>query len=192
MFPPIADHVEASWQLQVRLPYQTGYLRKAFRAPKHPEYTANARIDWVEKLRTVLPYRYNASFLAVWAAYLGWWAEHPIGLLLAGVLDTDHPIQRDIYDTLISTLNSEHETARIGRYTVTALLSCSRPEAWSAVERLLLAAQRQEGFRQVVLESVDFAHPDAFDSDVATDRRRKANPVCSGRSRPRRVVWIRA
>ena len=163
LFPPIADHVEASWRLQTRLPYQTGYLRKAFRAPKHPEYTANVRIDWVDKLlRTVLPYRYDAEFLAVWAAYLGWWAEHPIGLLLAGVLDNGHPLQHEIYDTLISTLNSEHEIARIGRYTVTALLSCSRPEAWAAVERLLLAAQRQEGLRQVVLESVDFAHPDAF------------------------------
>jgi len=30
------------------------------------------------------------------------------------------------------------------------------------MEKFLLAAQRQEGLRQVILETVDEAHPDAF------------------------------
>src|SRR5262249_29093534 len=33
---------------------------------------------------------------------------------------------------------------------------------WEFIEKLLLAAQRQEGLRQVVLESIDEAHPEAF------------------------------
>ena len=163
LFPPIAEHVEASWQLQIKLPYQMGYLRKAFRAPNNPEYTANARSEWLEDLlKATSQYKYDLQFLTVWAAYLGWGAEHCIGLLLAGVLDSNHPARQRTYEGLVSILNGEHETARIGRYAVTALLSSSRPEAWEAVERLLLAAQRQEGLRQVVLESIDFAHPDAF------------------------------
>ncbi len=39
---------------------------------------------------------------------------------------------------------------------------CSRPEAWEFVESLLLAAQRQEGLRESILEAVDEAHPLAF------------------------------
>jgi hypothetical protein len=65
-------------------------------------------------------------------------------------------------EALVAIVNGQHSTARIGRYAVTALLCSTRPEAWETVERLLLAAQRQEGLRQVVLESVDFAQPEAF------------------------------
>ena len=32
-------------------------------------------------------------------------------------------------------------------------------EGWEFTQRLLLAAQRQEGLRQSILESVDEAHP---------------------------------
>src|SRR6185437_17040326 len=38
----------------------------------------------------------------------------------------------------------------------------ARPDAWDFVARLLLAAQREEGLRQVILEAVDEAHPEAF------------------------------
>lgn len=163
LFPGIADHVEASWRLQMSLPYQVGYLRKAFRAPLHPEYTRRARVAWLEALlRVVVRYKYDLDFLVVWAAHLGWGAEPAIGLLLAGALNSNNETGQRLFDKLVSIVNGEHETARIGRYAVTALLSCSRPEAWAVVERLLLAAQRQEGLRQVVLESVDLAHPEAF------------------------------
>src|SRR5262249_51274603 len=37
-----------------------------------------------------------------------------------------------------------------------------RPDGWQFVENLLLAAQRQEGLRQSILETADEAHPDAF------------------------------
>ncbi|HEX4750331.1 MAG TPA: DUF5724 domain-containing protein [Bryobacteraceae bacterium] len=164
LFPPIAEHVEASWRLQMKLPYQTGHMRKAFRAPNHPAYTANSRCEWLrELLQTALPYNYDLEFLIIWAAHLRWGtAEHSIGLLLAAVLDSDRAIAKHTLDTLVSIVNGEHQTARIGRYAVTALLCCGRPEAWATVERLLLAAQRQEGLRQVVIESVDFAHPEAY------------------------------
>lgn len=161
-FPSIAEHVEASWQLQLKLPYLTGHLRKAFRAPSNPAYTSSTRITWLEELlRATLPYRYDLEFLTVWAPHLQFgMAERCIGLLLAGALDSSG--SQSTYETLIAIVNGQHETGRIGRYAVMALLSCSRPEGWETVERLLLAAQRQEGLRQVVLECVDFAHREAF------------------------------
>jgi hypothetical protein len=50
----------------------------------------------------------------------------------------------------------------MGRHVVRALLTAGRPEGWELIEKYLLAAQRQEGLRQVVLEAVDEAHPEAF------------------------------
>ena len=47
-------------------------------------------------------------------------------------------------------------------HAIRGLLCCSRPEAWEFVANLLLAAQRQEGLRQTILEAVDEAHPVAF------------------------------
>jgi len=50
----------------------------------------------------------------------------------------------------------------MGRHVIRGLLCASRPAGWEMVEDLLLAAQRQEGLRQVILETVDEAHPSAF------------------------------
>ena len=50
----------------------------------------------------------------------------------------------------------------MGRHVSRALLMASRPEGWELMEKTLLAAQRQEGLRQVVLETVDEAHPEAY------------------------------
>jgi hypothetical protein len=41
-------------------------------------------------------------------------------------------------------------------------MMADRPEGWEFMEKMLLAVQRQEGLRQVVLESLDEAHPEAF------------------------------
>ena len=163
LFPNIAEHVEASWQLQKTLPYPIGYLRRAFRAPNNPEYTLHNRVEWLDSLlRAVQNYTYDLDFLAVWAARLVWGSEEAIGILLASVLNSNHPASGRTYTTLVQIVNGEHPIAVPARYAVTALLSSSNPDGWGVVERLLLAAQRQEGLRQVVLESVDFAHRDAF------------------------------
>jgi hypothetical protein len=45
---------------------------------------------------------------------------------------------------------------------VSALLSSESQDCWDFIEKLLLAAQRQEGLRQVILETVDCSHLDAF------------------------------
>ncbi len=163
LFPPIAGVVEAAWQLQKRLPYQSGYLRKGFRAPKQADLTLDRRLDWLTGLLRTLPtYHYDLTFLPQWGAYLGYGVEHEVGLLLAAALEGDIPEAEQTYGTLVQIVQGEHAFAVPARYAVTALLASSRPEAWATVERLLLAAQRQEGLRQVVLESIDFAARDAF------------------------------
>jgi hypothetical protein len=162
-FPEFAEHAESAWQLQKRLPFQTGWMRKAFRAPSDAEYTSEARARWLESLLNVtLRYRCDLEFLTIWAPHLGWGQDdQAIGILLAAALDSRQ--MAATFHLLSAIVNGEHSTASIGRYVIIALLTCDLPRAWELVERLLLAAQRQEGLRQVVLESVDFAHPEAFE-----------------------------
>src|SRR5262249_10307392 len=58
--------------------------------------------------------------------------------------------------------SNQHEIGQMGRHVTRGLMVASRPDGWEYVEKLLLAAQRQEGLRQVVLETIDEAHPEAF------------------------------
>jgi hypothetical protein len=163
LFPGIGHHVDASWQMQKKGTYQAGYLRRAFRAPRSPGVTAAVRADWLTYLmRSIIPYRYDLDFLVAWAPHLRWGAEPCIGMLLAAILDSKGEDQEKTYAALTSILRGEHPVGRIAGHLTTAMLCCSRPEAWEAIEKLLLAAQRQEGLRQVVLETIDFAHPQAF------------------------------
>jgi hypothetical protein len=163
LFPSIGHHMDASWQMQKTGTYQAGYLRRAFRAPHSAGVTAAVRADWLATvMRSILPYRYDLDFLVGWAPHLRWGAEPSIGLLLAAVLNSTGDDKEKTYAGLIAILRGEHPVGRVARHVTTAMLCCSLPEAWEAIERLLLAAQRQEGLRQVVLETIDFAHPQAF------------------------------
>ena len=67
-----------------------------------------------------------------------------------------------IYGILQESAEGTHPVGQMGRHVTTAFLCCSRPEAWEYMEKMLLAAQRQEGLRQTILETVDMAHPEAF------------------------------
>jgi len=55
----------------------------------------------------------------------------------------------------------------MGQHVIAGLLGAARPEGWDFIERLLLAAQRQEGLRQAILEAADEGHPGAFDRILA-------------------------
>jgi hypothetical protein len=56
----------------------------------------------------------------------------------------------------------EHEVGQMGGHVVAALLMSARVEGWEFIEKLLLAAQREEGLRQTILEFIDESHPDVF------------------------------
>ena len=168
-FPRLAEQIELGWQFLKTTPYTHGYARKAFRAPHHAEATFPKRRRWLENLM-LLPGMYEkdqltATWLAAWAPHLG--AGGPVlqlevGQLLAAVIDAGGPLADEVFDILAQSLRNEHEIGGMGRHITTALLLCSRPEAWELMERTLLAAQRQEGLRQAILETVDEAHPQAF------------------------------
>lgn len=163
--PAIAPYLEAGWQLLEQGPYPTGNFRRAFRAINRPDLFVNQRQLWLTSVIHLSNFYggKDTIWLAEWAAYAGRYsgAVH-LGILFAAAINTGDTTGSQVYDILIASANGEHETGMMGRHIPQALLTASRPEGWAYVERLLLAAQRQEGLRQLILEMVDVAHPQAF------------------------------
>ncbi len=139
-------------------------LRKPFRAPDSNELLLARRRDFlVGLLGSLLGIDEDLSWVAAYAPHIStFWTEHSIGILLAGALDLGGERAREIDDVLRQSAAGTHEVGTMGRHVTTAFLCSERRDGWEFIEKMLLAAQRQEGLRQSILEFVDFAHPDAF------------------------------
>jgi len=164
LFPGLGPAVERGWQLFDRLPYQIDCDRKPFRAPNRPEALLARRIAWITHLLPAVgPYEQNVPWLAAWAPHLShYMSADALGLLFAAVMDAGGAEGDEVFAILCASAKGEHAIGAMGRHVTRALLSASRPDGWEFVEKLLLAAQREEGLRQTVLESIDEAHPQAF------------------------------
>ena len=140
------------------------YSRKPFRAPGHPESLIGRRINWVlQLLQVVGPYQQGVVWFAAWSPHIAHYgAADNLGILLAAAIDAGGPEGEEVFQILCASGRNEHEVGGMGRHVTRALLSASRPDGWQFVENMLLAAQREEGLRQAILETVDEAHPQAF------------------------------
>jgi hypothetical protein len=167
--PNLAEQLELGWQFLKAAPYAQGYARKAFRSPNQEKTTLPKRQEWLAGLLNLSgSYQGEAltpSWLACWAPHLGpRWPDpqDAIGQLLAAVIDAGGPLADEVFEILAQSLRNEHEIGGMGRHVTRALLLSSRPDGWELVEKTLLAAQRQEGLRQIILETIDESHPQAF------------------------------
>lgn len=165
----LADSIERSWSLLQTAPYTHGYSLKAFRIPDNPQYTVASRGAWLHLMsrtfRNFKPDILTPIWVATWAAHLSqyrWGAEIGLGQLFAADLDDSCPHADELYEILRQSTTNEHEIAAFGQHVVIALLLSCRQDGWELIEKLLLAAQRQEGLRQSILERVDLSHPEAF------------------------------
>ncbi len=162
LFPQIYLHVEAAWQLFSRLPYQLNWQRKAFRAPHNLDIIKPARCNWLRQLLySVEGYEQDITWFAAWASYLRYTTD-TLGILFAAAINSNSEEGNKVFDILLDSARGEHEIGAMGRHVTRALLIANRPDGWTFIENLLLAAQRQEGLRQTILETIDEAHPDAF------------------------------
>ncbi len=163
LLPGVAAHVDGALDLTRRMPYQSGWSRKAFRAPNDPSVTRKARAELAESLVENLgPYGdRDIAWVATWAAHLNV-DEEALALALAAAIDGGGAEGEAVFEILLDSARGTHEIAATGRHVTRALLAAGRPEGWEFVEKLLLAAQRQEGLRQSILESIDESHPQAF------------------------------
>ena len=159
LFPDLADLLQRTWDGFAQLPYATGYNRKPFRAPNDPNLTAHRAAEWFAGFVQLYGgYPVDVAWLATWTGHIGYGGDSA-GYVLAAAIDAGHD---DVFDTLLQSARGEHPVAVMGRHVTRALLTCARPEAWTFMEKFLLAAQREEGLRQTILETIDEAHPTAF------------------------------
>ena len=164
--PHFPEVIEQVWQDMQTAPYQESYARKSFRAPKHPALSLNKRGAWLlNVLRTSHLYDQPLEWFAVWAPHLGYGSDHTWGTLFAAAINLGRD---DIYEILRSSAQGEHEIGMMGRHVTQAFLKANKPEGWQYMSKMLLAAQRQEGLRQTILEAIDLAHPEGFKLMLAT------------------------
>lgn len=164
LVPGIAASAQRALTSLAHRPYLPEPWRKPFRSPQSGLMLGYTRCRWLLHIALLLgDYDADIRWIAAHGAHLaGWSGGSDIGWLLAGAIDAGGADGDEVRAILESSAAGEHETGQMGRHVTQALLSCSRPDAWEFVVRLLLAAQRQEGLRQAILESVDEAHPRAF------------------------------
>lgn len=167
IFPKLGPDMERCWQRMRSEPYTTGVygtVATPFRVPEDHAASRFHRGNWLESLTKQLQFiDQDALWLAQWAPYISeYYISDCIGSLLASAIDADDQQGYRVMQVLIDSANGEHEIGMMGRHIPRALLGCGRAQAWQFMEKFLLAAQRQEGLRQAILETVDRAHPEAF------------------------------
>lgn len=162
IFPGISEYVVQTYEVLIpTLPYQSGYGRRAFRSVQVSHHTER-RYSWLLHLLSITHnLEQPLEWYAAWAAYLGYYADG-LGLLFAAAINTGDETGEQVFEILCDSARGEHEIGAMGRHVVRSLLVANRPEGWQLMENMLVAAQRQEGLRQVILETVDEAHPEAF------------------------------
>ena len=164
--PPIADHLEGAWQLLKSIPYFISYTRKAFRAPKHPEVTLEGRVQWLKEFASAIEdYQLSVislSWLAQWAQHAFSYSSDSVVPILISAMNEGGKEGDEVFDILYKTVTREHPIGVMGPHVIQSLLGSNREAGWEIMEKTLLAAQRQEGLRQSILQNADLAHPQAF------------------------------
>jgi hypothetical protein len=162
--PTIAEEMDSAWELCAKAPYQYFYSsRRAYRAPGDSKCANAIRARLLE---VILPntglYRQDIVWYAEHATFIYEYWSDVLGLLFAATIEKGGPKGERVFQLFCDTARGEHPVSVFGRHVTRGLMVASRPEGWELIEKLLLAAQRQEGLRQVIFETIDEAHPEAF------------------------------
>ena len=174
LHPGLGPALARWWTDAQRRPYLHGWGRKAFRVLDAPEVTRADRAAGLARLVSLAgPFDCDPVWLAIWGGRLAFrdhrWPMAPstVGGLLASAIDLGGQAGEETLRALVEVGTGEHPAGMTGRHVIVALLGSARPEGWEFAARLLLAAQRQEGLRQSILEAADEGHPAAFDRMLA-------------------------
>lgn len=163
LFPRLGEWVERAWQsAETRPAREYGAVTRVLRAPRHAGLLRTQRaafIGWlVRELRGFDP---DPVWLAMWAGHLGdqWRWPRGSAWVLAAVIDGGGEQGEAVLEILRASAAGRHEVAVMGEHLPRALLASASPAAWEEAVKLLLAAQRQEGLRQSILQAAGAGHP---------------------------------
>ncbi|MDX9911423.1 MAG: DUF5724 domain-containing protein [Phycisphaerales bacterium] len=165
LFPGLAPHLERAWATANERPISTDYECAPFRAPHRQSIARELRAKFFlsicDGLRGFDP---RPGWLAAWAPHLPgtFYDLNAKSWLLASVLRGGGPDADEVRSVIVDSINGTHEIGEMGHHAIAALLNSDDRADWEVIGKLLLAAQRQEGLRQSILETADEANPAAF------------------------------
>ena len=146
----IAPYVQRVWDSLLAYPYQRWWERRPFRSKNPADYTE------VQLSKMCTLHHYYSSGVGVlpiaeqfqYVVYKEDDVEAFFALLLDEKPDAYYELFKDIF-------SSEHEIGGVCPVLIKAALITQDTRYRTLVEQLLLAAQLQEGLRQMILESLD-------------------------------------
>ena len=144
-----APYIQRVWDIAYQFPYSYTYNRRPFRSPNPEDYRAE-QIRTLKRLRSF--YNVGVGALSVeeqfqYAFYKGGEEDFFVVVL------SENP---DAYYSLFEEIFfGEHEIGGVCESLIKSALMVKDPRYHTLVEKLLLAAQLQEGLRQTILESLD-------------------------------------
>lgn len=155
----LAPYVEKTWDKILSLPYQSGYLRRSFRANPTSEYT-EVQINFARSFFYYAKFYKNLSFKEMLQYDVYNNHLYQAEVMISCFLDENQGEYQEFIEDII---NNEDDVAGITRQIIKALLLSNHKQNWELVGKLLLAAQRQEGLRQTILEALDETHLGALE-----------------------------
>lgn len=154
-------YVKYAWEQVPHQMYQTGYARRSFRAPSDPEVYFVLQLEF---FRQIIPMAYQFVYypkteytcfdlsLEEQVRYEGNFFGEVLYRLWSAAIDLGNESFLKVCEDIIYNKDPQ---GKVSTALIKALLNTNKPEAWKLVEQLLLAAQRQEGLRQTIMEALD-------------------------------------
>ena len=151
-----------AWEQERQRAYMRSYYRRSFRAP--------------HDIELYFPNQLNFLQLAVRQAHYAAYYSDPraifYDLTLPEQVIYNHQLKsignmtavwaaaldngdETLYQTFEDIIFNKHPEGKVTRPLIQALLMSNQERCWQLVEKLLLAAQRQEGLRQTITEAMD-------------------------------------
>jgi len=160
-----AAYIKYAWQQVPFQMYQKGFGRRSFRSPKNKEMYFGEQLNFlIASIPQAFTTSYDNSLKVSFEYYDLTIAEQ---LTYAHVLRNSNESSFRLWSAAIDMGNelvlktaediifNKAEDGKLTRGIIKALLNSNVQAAWRLVEQLLLAAQRQEGLRQSILEALD-------------------------------------
>ncbi|RZJ44161.1 MAG: hypothetical protein EOO19_12225, partial [Chryseobacterium sp.] len=155
-----AELIKYAWNKMPFKMYQSGYYRRSFRAPNNEKFVFLNQINLIRSLLQ-LPsiYSYSDGYhfynltLEEQIIYDSGLSNNSSQFYIwSAAIDNGNA---EIYQLIEDIIFNKHSEGKVSKNIIKALLNSEQKHCWELVEKLLLAAQRQEGLRQTVLEALD-------------------------------------
>ena len=156
-----AEYVSYAWEKIRFQMYQTGYSRRSFRSPENRELYSYVQANFITAvISQISSYEYNPNYTQTFydlnvveqLRFSNYLATNGLFRVWSAAIDLGNT---EILKQAEDIIFNKDEIGKVSRDLIKALLNSDKKEGWELVGKLLLAAQRQEGLRQTILESLD-------------------------------------